>query len=232
MSRFPVRYAGWMARDLALGPGVPVVGLTLLVTLFLTSAQIETNLVGGLQAILVWALDLTMWIVTLLATTGIVSADRAGGYHRTLFAHPVSPPLFYLQRWLLGGALVLAASAITAAALAARLQAPAVWFELVMRAGLVYLVFGGLVLFCSTLVRRDWLLAFGILAAHAVLGVLISGPVARALDALLPPVGLLLPGRDLPAGSNLLYVVLYGVALIAAAMVIIRRRPLASGARE
>jgi ABC-type transport system involved in multi-copper enzyme maturation permease subunit len=221
-----------MTRDLALGAGIPIVGLTLLVTLFLTSAQIETNLVGGLQAILVWALDLTAWIVTLLATAGMVSADRAGGYHRTLFAHPVSPPLFYLQRWLLGGALVLAASGIAAAALATRLQAPALWFELVVRAALVYLVFGGLVFFCSTLVRRDWLLAFGILAAHAVLGVLISGSIARAVDVLLPPVGLLLPGRDLPAGGNLLYVVLYGLALVVAAMVSIRRRPLASGARE
>lgn len=232
MSRFPARYAGWMARDLALGPGIPIVGLTVLVPLFLTSVRIETNLAGGLEAFVVWTLYFTSWVLTLLATTGMVSADRAGGYHRTLFAHPVSPPLFYLQRWLLGGALVLAASAIAAAALATRLQDPAVWFELVVRAGLVYLVFGGLVLFCSTLVRRDWLLAFGILAAHAVLGVLISGPVARALDALLPPVGLLLPGRDLPAGGNLLYVVLYGLALIAAAMVIIQRRPLASGARE
>lgn len=232
MSRFPVRYAGWMARDLALGPGVPIVGLTVLVTLFLTSVRIETNLAGGLEVFVVWTLYFTSWVLTLLATTGIVSADRAGGYHRTFFAHPVSPPLFYLQRWFLGGALVLAASATAAAVLTARLQAPSLWFDLVVRAALVYLVFGGLVLFCSTLVRRDWLLAFGILAANAILGVLVSGPIARAINVLLPPVGLLLPGRDLPTGGNLLYVVLYGLALVAAAMVIIRRRPLASGARE
>ncbi|HEU4649615.1 MAG TPA: hypothetical protein VFS33_11185 [Gemmatimonadales bacterium] len=232
MSRFPVRYAGWMARDLALGPGIPIVGLTALVTLFLTSTHIETNLAGGLQFIAVWVLYFNAWVVTLLATAGIVSGDRAGGYYRTLFAHPVSPPLFYLQRWLLGGALVLAASAVAAVALAARLQAPALWFDLVMRTALVYLVFGGLVLFCSTLVRRDWLLAFAILAANAVFGVLISGPVARAIDLLLPPVGLLLPSRALPGGGSLLYVALYGLGLLAGAMVIIQHRPLASGARE
>lgn len=232
MNRFPVRYAGWMARDLALGPGIPIVGLTALVTLFLTSTNIETNLAGGLQFIVEWVLYFNAWVVTLLATAGVVSGDRAGGYHRTLFAHPVSPPLFYLQRWLLGGALVLAVSAVAAAALAARLQAPALWFDLVMRTGLVYLVFGGLVLFCSTLVRRDWLLAFAILAANAVLGLLISGPIARAIDLLLPPVGLLLPSHDLPGGGALLYVVLYGLGLLAGAMVIVQRRPLASGARE
>ncbi|HEU4588394.1 MAG TPA: hypothetical protein VFS11_07085 [Gemmatimonadales bacterium] len=232
MSRFPVRYAGWMARDLALGPGVPIVGLTALVTLFLTSTQIETNLAGGLQLIAVWVLYFNAWAVTLLATAGSVSGDRAGGYYRTLFAHPVSPPLFYLQRWLLGGALVLAASAVAGAAVAARLQAPALWFDLVVRTALVYLVLGGLVLFCSTLVRRDWLLALAILAANAVLGVLASGPIARAIDLLLPPVGLLLPSRALPAGGALLYVALYGLGLLAGAMVIIQRRPLASGARE
>jgi ABC-type transport system involved in multi-copper enzyme maturation permease subunit len=221
-----------MARDLALGPGIPVVALSALITLFLTSAQIETNLVGGLPAILVGALDLTAWVLTLLATVGVVSADRAGGYHRTLFAHPVSPSLFYLQRWLLGGILVLAAMAIAAAALATRLQAPSLWFEIVTRAALVYLLFGGLVFLCSTLVRRDWLAALGVLAAHAVLGVLASGAVARSLDLLLPPVGLVLPGRGVPSGGDLVYAVLYGIALVVAALVVLRRRPLAPGARE
>jgi hypothetical protein len=232
MNRLPLRYAGWMARDLAFGPGIPVVALTGLVTLFLTSAQIETNLAGGLQPILVGALDLTAWVLTLVVTVGLVSGDRAGGYHRTLFAHPVSPPLFYLQRWLLGGVLMLAAAAIAAAALATRLQAPVLWLDIVARAALVYLLLGGLVFLCSTLVRRDWLLALGILAAHAVLGLLAAGAVARALDLLLPPVGLVLPGRDLPRGGALLYVVLYGLALVGAALVVLRNRPLAPGARE
>ncbi len=232
MSRLPIRYAGWMARDLVLGPGVPIAGLAGLLTFFLVSARIDTNLIGGVQVILVGVLDLAAWLLALLATAGLVSADRAGGYHRTLFAHPVSPPLYYLQRWLFGGALVLAAASLAAAALAMRLQAPSVWPVIVGRAALVYLLLGGLVFLCSTLVRRDWLAAIAILAAHAVLGVLLSGPVARLLDLFFPPIGLLLPNRELPAGGDLLYVVLYGLALVVAALAVLGWRPLASGGRE
>jgi ABC-type transport system involved in multi-copper enzyme maturation permease subunit len=221
-----------MSRDLLVGPGIPIVALTALVTLTLTSAQVQTNLAGGLEALLVGALDLTGWILTLLATAGIVSADRAGGIHRTIFAHPVSPPLYYLQRWLLGGALVVVAVAVAGGALVARLQAPALWPGIVARAALVYLLFGGLVLLCSTLVRRDWLTSLGVLAAHGVLALMVSAPVARLLDWILPPAGLLMPGRDLPTGADLLFVVAYGCALVVAALVLLARRPLSSGARE
>jgi len=237
VSRWPLRYAGWMARDVALGPGIPMLVVALLAALFVRSVAVETNLPAGQDAILFGVLDLTARVLVLLGTAGLVSGDFAAGYHRTLFAHPVSPPLYYLQRWLLGGAAASVAAALVAGGVAARLQAPFPWAEALGRAALLYLVLGGLVFLLSTIMRRDWMAAVLILIVQGLLGVLVgsglaTSSLARALLRVLPPFQLVRLRGPLPAGGELTYALVYGLVLLAGALAVLRWRPLASGARE
>jgi hypothetical protein len=74
-------------------------------------------------------------------------------------------------------------------------------------------------------------------AAHAGLGLARSlgaaaTGAAAVLYTILPPFGLVDVGEPVPAGADLVHVVLYGLALVLAALTVIRLRPLARGARE
>jgi hypothetical protein len=103
--------------------------------------------------------------------------------------------------------------------------------------GLLYLVLGGLVFLLSTLTRRDWLLALGILGCQAAMAFARSlggahGPVATVIYAVLPPFQLLRLDRPAPTGLELVYALGYGTALLLAALALLEWRPLARGARQ
>ncbi|HEX5386880.1 MAG TPA: hypothetical protein VFW66_09290 [Gemmatimonadales bacterium] len=235
--RMPLRYAGWMARDVAAGPGLPMLAVAALALLLMNSVTITTDIAGGQATVLLYELDLATKVLILLATAGMVSADFAGGYHRTLFAHPVSPPLYYLERWIVGGVAVLVCAAPMALAVAIRLDGSiAAAGGLLVRASLMYFLLGGLVFLLSTFLRRDWLVAVLLLLLQATLGFaettgFASHPLTETVYALLPPFHLVGVQRPLPTGGALLYVALYGVALAAAALAVLRWRPLSTGAR-
>lgn len=237
MTGLPVRYAGWMTRDLVSGPGILMAVLIALAVLAVRNLQVMGP--GGeadLPACIV-VLDWTLAALTLVATGGLVSDDFAQGHQRTLFAKPVSPPLYYLQRWLIGGAAVLVGAAPVAYAISRRFDTPMLGAPLVARMGLLYLVLGGLVFLLSTLSRRDWLLAVVVLAGQAGLGLARSlggaqGPVATAVYAVLPPFQLLRLQRPAPGGLELVYATGYGAALLVGALAVLRWRPLARGARQ
>lgn len=235
--RLPIRYAGWMGWDLVRGPGLLMLVVGALAALLINSLTVVTSGSGGETAVFLGILDFTVTIFALLATAGIVSTDFAMGYYRPLFARPVSPPLYYLQRWVLGGFLALVVTAAVTLASALRLGADLPIGRLLIQAALCYLLLGGLVFLLSTVTRRDWLIAVLILAAYASLGLARSlgaagSGTAAVLYAVLPPLRLVDISDPVPTGGALLHVLLYGAGLVLAALLVIRFRPLARGARE
>jgi hypothetical protein len=233
----PTRYAGWMARDLAAGPGIPMAVLTVLAALLTSRLQVVGPVADADRAACLVVLDWTAVALTLIATGGLVSADFAIGHQRTLFAKPVSPPLYYLQRWLLGLVALLVGAAVVAQTIAARFDVPLLSPEFVARLALLYLVVGGLVFLLSTVTRRDWLAAAVLLAWQAALGWARSmgfaqGPVGTVLHGVLPPVRVLGLSGPFPGGAELALVLGYGAALLLGALAVLEWRPLARGARE
>ena len=237
MMRFPLRYLGWMTWDVVRGPGLGMLIVGLLAALLINSLTVVTSGSGGETAVFLGILDFTVTIFAVLATAGMVSADFGLGYYRTLFARPVSPPLYYLQRWLIGGVLALLVTAAVGLASAARLGAELPLGRVVTQGALCYLLLGGLVFLLSTLTRRDWLIAVLLVAAYSALGLARSlgaaaSGTAAVLYAVLQPLRLVDISDPVPSGRDLVYVLLYGGALVGAAIALIRFRPLARGARE
>jgi hypothetical protein len=237
MIGLPARYAGWMARDLVAGPGIVMAVLAALAVAVVRNLQVVGP--GGdadLAACFI-VLDWTVTALTLVATGGMVSEDFAQGHQRTLFAKPVSPPLYYLQRWLIGAVAVLVAASPVAYAIGSRFDIPTLGVPLLARISLLYLVLGGLVFFLSTLTRRDWLLAIGVLAWQMTLGFARSvgaahGPAGTVLYALLPPFHLVRLRGSAPGGIDLVYPIGYGILLTLGGLALLQWRPLARGARE
>jgi len=237
MSAMPIRYLPWMTLDLARSAGLAMALVGVLAAFLISSMTVVASGTGGEATVFLGILDFAVTVFALLATAGIVSADFGLGYYRTLFARPVSPPLYYLQRWLLGGVLVLMATSVVGFAAAARIGAQLPIGRVLVQSGLFYFLLGGLVLLLSTITRRDWIIAALVVAAHAGLGLARSlgaaaTGAAAVLYTILPPFGLVDVGEPVPAGADLVHVVLYGLALVLAALTVIRLRPLARGARE
>ncbi len=237
MSALPIRYLPWMTWDVIRGPGLGMAVTGVLAAFLITSMTVVTSGSGGEATVFLGILDFTVTVFVVLATGGIVSADLGLGYYRTLFARPVSPPLYYLQRWLLGGVVVLIATTGVGVAAASRIGSELPIGRVLAQSALFYLLLGGLVFLLSTITRRDWLIGVLVLVAYTglelarSLGAAAAG-AAAVLYAVLPPFGLADVGEAVPVGGALLHVLLYGSALVGAALAVIRVRPLARGARE
>lgn len=235
--RLPTRYAGWMVRDLALGAGIWMAALTVVAALLVSNIQVVGPVGDVAQAACLEALNWTAITLTLLATGGMVSADFAIGHQRTLFAKPVSPPLYYLQRWLIGAVAVFVGTAVVAQTIASRFDLALLGPAFFARLALLYLVIGGLVFLMSTLIRGDWLAVAALLAWQTLVrmarGIGVErGPIGVVLDVILPPRPLLRLGDPLPNGPALVHVLVYGSLAVLGALALLRWRPLARGARE
>ena len=235
MSRAPLRYAGWMARDIATGPGAIMVAVALLVTFILWRMTNIPSSHGDVSGLVRAIVDQAAMPFVLLATGGIVSGDLVNGYYRSYFSRPVSPVAYYLQRWLLGAAAVLLFIPILAAGIALRTGTFAAPAALFAKVGLLYLMLGGLVLLASTLTRRDWIVALVIYVFQSILHSIAAAPTpgatVRTLHAILPPFHAASVKAPMPEGAALLHPLLYGLGLVLAALAVIRWRPLGSGGR-
>lgn len=241
MSRWPARYLGWMARDLALGPGWLVVGVIAVVTFVVSRAPQEISNARDAARLFAGVVGGFDWLIILAVTGSMVSGDLGSGVYRTLFTRPVSPALYYLQRWLLGAVLV---------ALFAVLMALALWpviglfpwsWGVFIRLLVLYLLLGGLTFALSTVLRRDWAIALLILVLQSALHGITAGndeasPFTRGLLAVLPPFdrAQIDPRMNLsvPYLGDLYDALVYGALLVAVAIVVLSRRPLGSGGRS
>ena len=235
MSRIPLRYAGWMARDVALGPGAIMFAVAALVALILSRMSSGPTSPAGVATLITTIVDQAAVPFVLLATGSIVSSDLTHGFYRSYFSKPVSPVAYYLQRWLLGAVAVGLFIPLLAAGVAlstGMFEAPAVLFA---KAGLLYLMLGGLVLLLSTVTRRDWIFALVVTVAQSILHGLhdagVLGAAAELAYRALPPLHFANVKMPLPHGADLAHALAYGLALLLAGLAMLRWRPLGSGGR-
>jgi len=241
-----LRYSGWQLRDHLRGAGLVIAAGAALVALVLWRMRLANPSGFTDPALLLPVLMAQLgWPLVLVVTSGMVSTDRLDGYYRALFSAPVSPVAFYLQRYLLGGAVVATLPVALAVAILVATGAWAPPGGAVAVLLLLYLLLGGLVFFWSTVGRRDWAVALAVYALHGALtsAIAAGANLPRWLDLLyrvLPPFHLVDFGGmaggavrppSLPAGTGWLHFVGWGIGLVAAGLLVLRLRPMGSGGR-
>jgi hypothetical protein len=188
------------------------------------------------QAILIYSstLGLAMTLGAMVAASGFIALDRERQHFRFLFSHPVRPWAFYLQRYVVTALLFTAVMTLIPVGYGAIVaEVP------VLGAGasslLYVLLYGSLAMLCGALLNRDGI-AF---IAVVILGNVLQDAreaLPRALQVLgdaLPPFDAagdvrtaLLRGAAADAG-DVVHVVAYSLAMLAAALFVVRRAPLA-----
>lgn len=179
-------------------------------------------------------LTLAMTLGAVLLASGVVALDRERQHFRFLFSNPVAPWKYYLQRFVVGAvmfALVMALIPLGFSALVTDVPVLPVITSSLMYA----LLYGSLATLCGALVNRDGILFIGIILIAGVLQQskqMLPGWVGAVANSL-PPIqvtgtvrGAWLAGRTADTG-DLLLVGLYSLGMLAAALVLIRRAPLA-----
>lgn len=172
----------------------------------------------------------------LLLMTRTVAQDRERQHVRILFAHPVPPALFYLQRYLLG-LLCFLVLFVSVPLVYSWLAAPVPVLGTIKAAALLGALIGALGLLCAAITQKDGLVLLALLLISTTLHELRTSDVlprwAELVTWALPPIGfgtdlvsLLLRDAPLPDGNELMLVGGYTVGMLAAALFIIRRAPL------
>jgi hypothetical protein len=235
-------YAWWQLRDYVLGPGAGtlfLVGLVSLAPIF--GMRRAMGVAAGPEAMADMVRVSFLAMVQFLALVGpivavgsMVSADRAPGLARFLFAKPISVSRFYLQMWLVRGAGLLAITAVLALTVD-RLAAPVPWLAAVGGIALTWLLLGGVGYLASVLAPRDSIYVIGCYALTTLLDQFRSiAPQWAWVDGLLtvlPPMHKLGPLRNaLLAGQgwswpDAWHVMGWGAACVVLATVLVRRLP-------
>ena len=234
--RSTLRYLPWIFRDLALAQGVVLTVAGVFAWLIMTRINPMPDPASG-PAIVKEAVARLSLPFLLYCCAAIVSTDRALGYYRTFFSRPLSPPWYYLLRWLLGGIIFLLITPVLTLGLSAAIGGFPLSWEVMGQLGLSYLLLGGLIFFFSPLVRHDWLLGMVVLMMQGTLHALQRGGVDLPsfwdfVYRILPPIYQASLNEPFPHGALLTHIVLYGAGLVASALLLLRLRPLGSGGRS
>ena len=103
----PFRYAPWLARDVARGPGLLYLVLSVALAVIFWRIKQRTGSVPDVDEIQAMTMARVLTIACLIAVGGMVSTDVQQGFYRAWFTKPMAPWWYYLQRWILGGLAVL-----------------------------------------------------------------------------------------------------------------------------
>lgn len=232
-----LRYAPWLARDVARGPGLLFLVVSIALAVIFWRVKQKTGQVPTVDVIQAQTMSRVMLIACLIAVGGMVSIDVQQGFYRAWFTKPMAPWWYYLQRWLLGGVAVLLIPVVYGALLAVLIGGGmGIDADLMRGMALGYLLISSAVFLASTLTRWDWLFVFliataqGGLAGLATMGVELP-TVVNAVYRVLPPFHLINPGAELLSGKPLLHVLAYGLAMLVLALLMLVQRPLGSGGR-
>lgn len=231
------RYAYWQFRDFIRERGIALLLIGGLLGFMLVAPlrAITPYEIGELDAkrILLLALPQIGPISAFIVFNGLISTDRKLGYYRFLFSKPVSIPAYYAQHFAVYFVGFMSVFAILFGVFSLTVRpinpvgALAYW-------ALVYLSFGGIAFFISSLFRYDW---------PVVAGVFLSSLVANAVWAdadgwrmvvrdMLPPLHKLTPAMtdlinlgtaDLTSVAWLLG---YSALFFLAGLVVLWRRPI------
>jgi hypothetical protein len=231
------RYAPWLARDVARGPGLLFLVVSIALAVIFWRIKQRTGMAPPVDDIQSMTMTRVLLIACLIAVGGMVSTDVQQGFYRAWFSKPIAPWWYYLQRWLLGGIAVLLIPVVYGALLAPLIGGGlGITSELMIGMALRYLLIGSAVFFASTLSRWDWLFVFLLSAAqNGLAGLVTMGvelpPAVNVVYRVLPPFHLIDPSSPILTGRPLLHVVTYGVGMLALALLILVQRPLGSGGR-
>ncbi len=229
-----LRYARWQLQDFFMDRGIALV----LIGVLLASPEVimmhrqSGGFRGDASQILMGLAASTAIIFALVSLNAQVSGDRTRGYFRFLFAKPVSPAAFYAQQfalWFVGLLLVvsvlLGVFAVTAGPVS---PWPILWYV-----ALVYLGFGGVAFFISTVTRRDWLILIGFWTLTQILVSLYKDRDSwiENLFFILPPVEHLdnaskaLLRQGLVGASDVAWILGYSAIFFGLGLFVLHRRP-------
>lgn len=240
-----VAYLPWQFRDSGVKALAPALVFALLASptlLAVRGSRADVDFRTDPQAIEVAVTvfqnmgGLALWIGGLMLMTDIIALDRDRQFYRFLFAQPVTPWKFYLQRFLVGLVAFVAVYAMVPLVYSAVVTPVSVGHTMLATA-LMALLLGGMATLVGSLTRRD---AFGTAFAYMVIGFLQDASRADVLAdwldpvvRLLPPVskfaavrGQLLMGT-MPEAAALWHIGLYGAGLVALGLLLVKRLPLA-----
>lgn len=237
-------YAPWMVRELVPRALVPMVlfgvfaGLPVYAMVHSQRSDPSYNLeaLGNILTMAyVGTIPLCCTLGAFLFMTRSIAEDRERQYVRFLFSHAVAPAQFYLTRYVVG--LLTFLLFFLPLPLVVRYYGADVPLAASMLAMTVTLVFvGGLTTLCAALVDKEGLALVFVYAGSQLLQRLHTqdvladwlDPVAQAL----PPVGplgtvidTLLRGGEWPT-NELILVVGYGLGMLVAGLLVLRRAPL------
>lgn len=178
---------------------------------------------------------LTILLGALLMMSRSVAFDRERQYVRFLFAQPVVPWQFYLQRYVLGLALFTLCYAIVPLGWS-RLVIPVPVLGTMLGVLVTASLIGALAMLVAAITQRDGVPIIAIIVGASVLGQLHNADAlptwAEWLYYALPPIGpaaalrdAWLAGTDAPL-EHLPLVLGYTVGMLVSALVIVKRAPL------
>lgn len=237
-------YAPWQARDAAvraLAPLFVVLAVAGLPLYAFMSSQELTDLTSDPRATEVAlqvydsAVSLAMLIGAFLLMGNSAALDRDKLHVRFLFAHPVAPEAFYLQRFLVS--LVVSTAIFTVVPLGYSWLAVPVPVVGTMQAYLlIQVLIGSLAALCGAVTARDGFVLIITYISTSILQQLDRvdqlAPWLSTLSKGLPPLGAMERSADaLIAGTavvsnELMLVAGYALGLLVAALVIVKRAPL------
>ncbi len=241
----PLAYVRWHARDSLLRSLVPLFLFTAIAALpiraLVKRSGMDAVRVGGelnqpILQIYSQALTLAMTLGAVLLLSGFVAQDRERGHVRFLFAAPVVPWQHYLTRAIVSIAMFTAMFA-SIPLVFSWIVVPVEIVGVLQSALLYATLYGGLALLAGALVNKDGVVFILLVVATSILqqldkGELLSQPLAGVARAL-PPLVLADTVRsrwlagEAPLTGDLVHVALYALAMIAVALFVIRRTPLA-----
>jgi len=248
-SHSPVRYLPWLVRDAMVWPlrlfALAAVSVSLLVWRFAAkmhvprrgelrfNGQAAPDIASVAQMIQVGVWNTCLTVAILMTVGTIIGTDLERGYFRTWFSKPMSPVWFYLQRYLIGAAVILVCPLMLGAGLGLATGDSGITADLMAQIALAYLLVGSATTLASRFMSKGYLLVFLL----SIMQNILHGFATRdflpgwllQLHRVLPPFYLLQPGLPAPHGGDLWHVAGYGAGLLALVLVLLRTRPLGSG---
>lgn len=188
------------------------------------------------QALMIYTQMLMLCITlgSIVVASGIIALDRERQYFRFLFSHPVVPWQFYLQKYLISAllfALVMMVIPVGFSLVVTDVPVLAVALSSLLYA----LLYGSLAMLCGALLNKDGIAFIAVIVVSSSLQEtrqLLPTWLAHVADAL-PPFKVadgvrraLLNGAAVDTG-DLLHVIAYSAGMLVAALVFVRRAPLA-----
>jgi hypothetical protein len=234
------RYARWQARDFVKQrAGVLLVVAAIMVYPLLVTTWGDRVIPADDRETFrqFWLYAMVAAIVpigTLLGTRGIVSEDRAQGYHRFLFAKPVNMVRYYAQQFGIQYAGIMSVVAIVSL-LYCVLVTSVPLVPVFVASTAFFLLFGGVSFLYSTITRNEWLWTLLTVAATGAARALVE----FGYDVMRPASWLLLPlesfGRMFDAFAkaqttvglgHAVIPILYGAAAFVGGLFVLRKRSL------